>query len=137
MTIIEGIIILFLALHPGDIFEDVDSRIYSRFECNCGCGMNSMSPRLVRMINEIEEQISDSLRITSAYRCEAYNSIVGGVPNSSHTLGLAVDIAVYGNTERYRIIKIAKRNGFKRIGISKNFIHLDIDHKKGDAIWWY
>jgi len=33
-----------------------------------------------------------SIRVNSGYRCKEYNKSIGGVSNSQHTLGLAVDI---------------------------------------------
>ena len=39
-----------------------------------------------------------NIGITSAYRCSAYNAIIGGVKNSHHTHGYAADIIAINNT---------------------------------------
>lgn len=78
-------------------------------------------------------------KITSAYRTEITNKKCGGLSNSSHLKGLAVDIyndyTNKGKTARilYGLIKA----GFSRIGIAKDFIHVDCDESKPDAIWDY
>ena len=70
--------------------------------------------------------------INSGYRTVAHNKAVGGVANSSHLSGLAVDLRARNGAESYGIIKAAMEVGIKRIGINrkKNFIHLDIDSTK-------
>ena len=77
-------------------------------------------------------------KITSGYRSPAHNEKVGGVPNSSHTLGHAVDIYAPTSTQKYLIINSLLQAGFNRIGVAKNFIHVDDDPSKNeDVIWTY
>ena len=77
-------------------------------------------------------------KITSGYRSPAHNEKVGGVPNSSHTLGHAVDIYAPTSTQKYLIINSLLQAGFNRIGVAKNFIHVDDDPSKSeDVIWTY
>ena len=108
------------------------------FRCRCGCGLGvkSMSPRLLEMLDEAREYAQVPMVITSAIRCEAHNRAVGGKPNSSHLKGLAVDIAVHGNSSRFAIRNALIATGFKRIGTGKNFLHVDIDETKMPAVEW-
>jgi len=77
-------------------------------------------------------------KITSGYRSPEHNEKVGGVPNSSHTLGHAVDIYAPTSRQKYIIINALLQAGFDRIGIAKNFIHVDDDPSKNeDVIWTY
>ena len=77
-------------------------------------------------------------KITSGYRSPAHNAKVGGVPSSSHTIGRAVDIYAPTSTQKYIIINALLQVGFNRIGIAKNFIHVDDDPSKSeDVIWTY
>ena len=77
-------------------------------------------------------------KITSGYRSPAHNEKVGGVPNSSHTLGHAVDIYAPTSRQKYLIINSLLQAGFNRIGVAKNFIHVDDDPSKNeDVIWTY
>lgn len=43
-------------------------------------------------LNEIRESYGKPIIISSGYRCPELNKAVGGVPNSYHVLGLAVDL---------------------------------------------
>jgi hypothetical protein len=43
-------------------------------------------------LNNIREGFGKPIYINSGYRCPKVNKLVGGVPNSYHVLGLAVDL---------------------------------------------
>lgn len=43
-------------------------------------------------LNEIREQYGKPIYINSGYRCDELNLLVGGVNDSKHRLGLAVDL---------------------------------------------
>lgn len=76
--------------------------------------------------------------VTSGFRCQKHNKIVGGTPTSSHLSGCAVDIKCVKSSSRYRIIAALIRAGFHRIGIRKDFIHVDEDKSKySDVLWIY
>ena len=77
-------------------------------------------------------------KITSGYRSPAHNAKVGGVKGSSHTNGHAADIHAPTSTQKYLIINGLLQAGFNRIGVAKNFIHVDDDPSKAeDVIWTY
>ena len=75
-------------------------------------------------------------KITSGYRSPEHNAKVGGVPNSSHTLGHAVDIYAPTSRQKYIIINALLQAGFDRIGVAKNFIHVDDDPSKNEEVIW-
>jgi hypothetical protein len=43
-------------------------------------------------LNTIREQYGKPIYINSGYRCDELNALVGGVKDSKHSLGLAVDL---------------------------------------------
>jgi len=76
--------------------------------------------------------------LTSAWRCHAHNTAVGGKITSAHIYGMAVDIACSNSRDRFRIIYALIQVGFTRIGIGKDFIHADIDGTKdAEVVWLY
>lgn len=105
-----------------------------------GSGKEQMNEAFIHKLDAIREEAGFPFIITSGYRTPAHNAKVGGVPNSSHVKGLAVDIAavnIPGVTDaRERIAKAAIRNGITRIGWGNTFIHLDIDPDKTQNIVW-
>lgn len=74
--------------------------------------------------------------INSAWRSEEDNRRVGGSPNSSHLKGLAVDISVKDSRTRFIVLEALIMAGFTRIGVAKNFIHVDADNDKSQGVTW-
>ena len=111
---------------------------FSEFDCpslpNSG---KNMDVQFISKLEEAREIAGIPFKITSGYRTESHNKIVGGVSNSSHKIGVACDIAVGSGNERYIILNALIRAGFKRLGVAKTFIHCDIDPNKNNSVWTY
>jgi uncharacterized protein YcbK (DUF882 family) len=95
-----------------------------------------MNEELLNMLDIVRKKYGKSIVINSGYRTVKHNAKVGGTPASSHTKGLAVDIACNNSTDRFKLTGILKEVGFKRIGIAKTFIHADIDKDKSQNVLW-
>lgn len=74
--------------------------------------------------------------ITSGFRTQEENKRVGGVADSSHLKGLAVDLQCKNSKERYAILSGLIYAGFERIEICKDHIHTDIDKNKENCVIW-
>jgi len=99
---------------------------------------NQMKPSFLNLLQKAEKMAGFKFNYNSAYRTRAYNIKVGGVSNSAHLYGLAVDIKAASKAIRDKIVWAAKKAGFKRIGIGSNFVHLDSDSSKPQyAAWGY
>jgi zinc D-Ala-D-Ala carboxypeptidase len=61
---------------------------------------------------------------------------VGGVFNSSHKKGLAVDISTNGSDKKYIVLNALIKVGFTRFGIGNTFIHVDADKEKSQNVIW-
>ena len=104
-----------------------------------GSGDN-MDISFIRKLDDAREIAGVPFKVNSGYRTPFHNTKVGGVKSSSH-MNIpcnAVDIHIGSSSERYKIMSAAIKVGINRIGIGKNFIHLDTDKKKSqDVIWHY
>ena len=97
----------------------------------------NMDTNFLTKLEEAREIAGVPFKITSGYRTKEHNEAVGGVPNSSHLIGVAADIAVSSGSERYTILNALIKAGFKRIGVAKTFIHCDTDPNKPNSVWTY
>ena len=97
---------------------------------------SNMDSTMLSMIDEARAFANIPFIINSGYRTEKNNKKIGGVINSSHLKGLAVDIKCMNSVNRFIIIDSLKRAGFNRIGISETFIHADIDTDKTQNVIW-
>jgi uncharacterized protein YcbK (DUF882 family) len=76
--------------------------------------------------------------INSGFRTPEHNAEVGGVPGSSHLTGWASDIRTDSSNRRFLVLKGLIEAGYNRIGIGRNFIHVDCDPSKaGNVTWLY
>ena len=97
----------------------------------------NMDTNFLTKLEEAREIAGVPFKITSGYRTKEHNTKVGGVPNSSHLIGVAADIAVSSGSERYTILSALIKAGFRRIGVAKTFIHCDTDPNKPNSVWTY
>lgn len=77
--------------------------------------------------------------VTSGFRNKEVNKAVGGVRNSDHLEGLAVDIIVNNNKSIKDTAKqiIETQLEFDQIIIYRNFIHLGFNKRMRRNIVWY
>lgn len=108
------------------------------FDCKCGCGLNNINQELVDNLNTLRELLKEPIIINSACRCLKHNKNIGSSDTSTHLKGLAVDISAKNSNYRYKLLKVILFFGIKRVGIEKDFIHIDIDKEKfQDLIFLY
>lgn len=102
------------------------------------CRLSDLADPLVAMVNDLGSRLSFPLVINSAYRSADWDRRKGRSGNSAHCSGLAVDVRCVTSRQRFEIIYHAIRTGFRRIGVGRNFIHLDCDFSKPQStIWTY
>jgi N-acetylmuramoyl-L-alanine amidase len=104
--------------------------------------------RTLKVLDQLRSDLGVPITITSSYRDADYNAAVGGVPNSEHTKGLAIDFVARGGnstqwgnklkTYRGRTFSLPSIGNFVFHGgigiyVSRNFVHLDT--RGTDANW--
>lgn len=96
--------------------------------------MIGVSTELMQMLDDAREIAEIPFIITSGLRTPEHNTEVGGVADSAHLKGLAVDLATNSYHTTYRIVLGLLLAGFKRIEITKDHIHADIDKTKAQEV---
>jgi hypothetical protein len=95
-----------------------------------------LDPRLVAMLDHARGFAKVPFRITSGLRGSAENRSVGGVDDSAHTRGLAVDLACFDARARMRMLSGLIVAGFRRLGVYNLHIHADIDESLPQDVLW-
>lgn len=101
----------------------------NEFACRC-CGnlpQGGMSPILVEKLDVLREAYGRPIYVSCGYRCPQHNAGVGGVSNSQHVYGNAVDIYVDGDyQEFYNLVR--RLRIFDGVGYYPNneFVHVDV-----------
>ena len=111
------------------------------FWCSCGCGKegpneNHISQSLVLKLEILRTAINKPMKINSGIRCLKYNRSIGSSDTSSHIKCIAADISCTQMSDRHLLMSHLPKL-FERIGIHKDFIHVDIDTDKRRGIFVY
>ena len=111
------------------------------FWCSCGCGKegpngNHISQSLVLKLEIVRTAINKPMQINSGIRCLKHNRSIGSSDTSSHIKCVAADISCTQMSYRHLLMSHLPKL-FDRIGIHKDFIHVDIDTDKGKGIFVY
>ena len=94
-----------------------------------------MHEGLIRVLDQLREQLGESLIVSSGYRCPTHNRNIGGASQSYHMKGIAAD--VYIHSDRYsphRIAKMALECGSDTAVAYPNqgFVHVDMRGHRAD-----
>ena len=91
---------------------------------------------LVAALQRLELHVGHELSYNSGFRCPDCNAKAGGSVHSAHLRGLAVDVSCVQSKERFEILENAIILGWRRIGIGKTFVHLDVDSSLPQEVCW-
>ena len=102
----------------------------NEFSCRCSysdCKESDqfMDERFLELLFKVRAQLDFPFYVTSGFRCEKHNAAVNGAKNSYHTKGLAVDIAMHNDYDRYELIEQLMAHGLSAI-IYKSFVHIEL-----------
>lgn len=108
---------------------------FDREEMRCKCGgkycdgyPHEIQPLLMQILDRARRWSGHPIVIVSGLRCEQWNAIQGGVDNSQHKFGEAVDVYFYGVTPAAALAWLQSqpdvRYAYKIEG--SNNIHFDI-----------
>lgn len=115
-----------------DFWQEI--RWFSRqeFACKCGgkyCNGFPAEPveALVRSAEQIREHFGAAITVSSGVRCTAHNANVGGVSNSRHLTGKAMDFSVAGASAE-RVLEYIRTMPQIRYAyaIDGSYVHMDV-----------
>ena len=94
--------------------------------------------QLINFLNPLREAWGSAIKVTSGYRCEKLNCLVGGSKTSSHTIGYGVDlIPLNGRMSEFKkfIVDYMKNKMFDQCIIEKSgkteWVHIGLYNLKG------
>lgn len=104
--------------------------------CTPSCSISDMDEGFMALLDNIREAAGIPLVLTSAYRSKEWEEAHKRTVNSAHTRGKAVDIRCNTSANRLKIVRAAIGWGITRIGIGKNFVHIDNDPTLPQGVIW-
>lgn len=92
---------------------------------------DNLAQLVERLLDPLRERLGEPIAILSGYRSPEVNTLVGGVPDSQHTLGEAVDCYCLAGPERLLAVLRASGLPFDQAIVyrRRNFLHLS--HRAG------
>lgn len=99
--------------------------------------VTGLSERLVSMLGKAESVAGVAFNITSGLRDVADNVRCSGVPDSAHLEGLAVDLGLKDDVDRFKVLKGLLAAGFQRLGVYEGHIHADISSVLPQFVAWF
>lgn len=120
-----------------DWWDEIEFFTPEEMKCKCGgkyCDgyPHEIQPQLMQILDRARRWSGHPIKVISGLRCDQWNSIQGGVANSQHKYGEAVDVYFYGVTPSAALAWLQSqpdvRYAYQISGCSN--IHFDI-HKVG------
>ena len=105
----------------------------SEFACKCGgkyCNGFPVEPNktLLAAADKVREHFGVPVRVSSGVRCNQHNANVGGVANSRHKSGKAMDFCVTGRTANTVLNYVKKLPEIRyAYAIDGSYVHMDVE----------
>lgn len=105
--------------------------------CTPKCSLQNMNQGTMNKLDRARELAGIPFVLNSAYRSVSYERSKGRTGTSAHTTGHAVDIRCNTSANRMKIVQACLQVGFRRIGISKTYVHVDDDFNHAQDVMWH
>ena len=104
--------------------------------CVPACSLQDMQQHTMDKLDAAREMSGIPWIMNSAFRPVEWEKARGRSGEGGHPHGCAVDIRCNSFATRFKIIFCALAVGFRRIGVGKNYIHLDDDPSRAQNVIW-
>jgi hypothetical protein len=116
----------------GTFWDNIKYWSREEFRCQCGgkyCNGFPAEPseKLVRLADDVRGHFGRPGHRSSGLRCETWNSIQGGVSNSKHKFGKALDFCIEGHSSNTVLDYVLSRPGVNyAYAIDGSYVHMDV-----------
>lgn len=116
----------------GDFWDGIKYFKRSEFACKCGKYCNGypdeMKKGVITVADRVREHFGSPAIVTSGLRCEQHNTNVGGVKNSRHKTGRAMDFRIEGKTAAQVLAYVQQQPEIRyAYAIDSQYVHMDSD----------
>ena len=117
----------------GDWWDDIKHFKKVEFACKCGgkyCNgyPTDMNQTVVKAADKVRTHFGATMTITSGLRCNQHNANVGGVSNSRHKSGKAIDFGVAGKTSAQILAYVKTLPEIRYCyAIDSKHVHMDVN----------
>lgn len=128
----ESKILEVITASTGDWWDEIKFFHPSEFACKCGRYCDGfpaeMDRTLVRVADRVREHFGAAVIVSSGLRCKKHNANVGGVANSRHLCGKAMDFRVAGKTAASVLEFVQKQPEIRyAYAIDGSYVHMDVN----------
>lgn len=117
----------------ADFWDGIKYFKKDEFKCKCGgkyCNGFPAEPneKLIKVADRVREHFGNKTIVSSGVRCEKHNANVGGVANSRHRYGKAMDFTVSGMSASTVLAYVQKQPEIRyAYAIDSNYVHMDVE----------
>lgn len=114
-------------------WDEIEYFSREEFRCQCGgryCNGFPTEPKekLVRLADQVRKHFGRPAIRTSGLRCKTWNQLQGGVSNSRHLSGKALDFRIEGNTATTTLAYVQSLSGIRyAYAVDSKHVHMDIE----------
>lgn len=114
-------------------WKDIKYFDRSEFACHCGgkyCKGFEAEPqeKLVKVADKVRKHFGAEATVSSGVRCSKHNANVGGVSDSRHLSGKAMDFCIKGKTAAQVLAHVQTYSDIRyAYAIDNSYVHMDIN----------
>lgn len=113
----------------------VEIEYFKKEEFACKCGGKyckgypaEMNEKVVKVADRTRKYFGATATVSSGLRCAKHNTAVGGVSNSRHKLGKAMDFCIAGKSAAQVLAYVQKQPEIRyAYAINDKYVHMDVE----------